>query len=220
MIRTAQEAKAFIRERRIVLVTGRASVPNLAEAIAGRALKGSWMAHPECHRIWDILCALEREPFVTVPLILGKRTMLDPSLAPALERLVKHHGERARAGLSKEGRALLRKVESRGRVRMDQTSGSRRARIELERAWLVRTREVHTERGSHASVLEPWNPRNGGGTIEEAAATLVLAAARSAGRAPEREARRWFVYAGDAIDSLLQSNRLRRRGSLILPSAP
>jgi hypothetical protein len=50
-LRDADDAAAFVRERRIVTETGHAGVPVLAHAVAGRELVGSWMASPEVHRI-------------------------------------------------------------------------------------------------------------------------------------------------------------------------
>src|SRR5438046_6981496 len=39
-MRTVAQGHAFLRERRIVLETGRAAVPSLADAIAGRRING------------------------------------------------------------------------------------------------------------------------------------------------------------------------------------
>src|SRR5207249_9607804 len=54
-IRDARVALAFIKDWRIVLSTGHSSLPSLAEAIAGRQLRGSWMANPEVFGIYKIL---------------------------------------------------------------------------------------------------------------------------------------------------------------------
>ena len=79
-LRTARQAAAFIRERGIVMATGRSSLPMLAEAIAGRRLKGSWMAHPEVYRIYDVLQRLSSRDALWVPLVLGKQAVIHPSL--------------------------------------------------------------------------------------------------------------------------------------------
>jgi len=59
----------------------------LAEAIAGVSIRGSWMAHAEVYRIHRILRGLRRYHLASAPLILGKETILDPALGPAVERL-------------------------------------------------------------------------------------------------------------------------------------
>src|SRR2546427_642783 len=59
-IRDVRSALAFIEERGIVLSTGRSSLPSLAEAIAGRQLRGSWMANPEVFRIYKVLGKVHR----------------------------------------------------------------------------------------------------------------------------------------------------------------
>src|SRR5947209_20197553 len=69
-------ALAFIKERRVVLSTGRSSLPSLAEAIAGRQLRGSWMANPEVFRIYKVLGKVHRSyAVVTAPLILGREPL-------------------------------------------------------------------------------------------------------------------------------------------------
>jgi len=62
---------------------GRSSLPVLAEAIAGEPIAGSWMAHPAVYHIYRILGGLSRYNLPAAPLILGKETILDPSLGPA-----------------------------------------------------------------------------------------------------------------------------------------
>jgi hypothetical protein len=49
---------------------------------------------------------------------------------------------------------LLRVVERRGTLRLDQASLP--GRKELERSLLVHSGSMHTEKGSHAAVLTSW----------------------------------------------------------------
>src|SRR3972149_3340217 len=121
-LRDARATAAFVKERRIVMSTGRSSLPVLAEAIAGEPIAGSWMAHPAVYRIYHILGGLSRYNLPAAPLILGKETILDPSLGPAVERIAADPQRRpgARGQLSLLARRLLDEVEARGRVRMDQ----------------------------------------------------------------------------------------------------
>src|SRR5881397_2800963 len=100
-IRDARVALAFIKDWRIVLSTGHSSLPSLAEAIAGRQLRGSWMANPEVFRIYKILGRVARsDAVVTAPLIHGKETLLDVSLAPALARIAADPKRRSAARAS------------------------------------------------------------------------------------------------------------------------
>src|SRR5437899_12542430 len=55
-------------------------------------------------------------------------------------------------GRPPKARALFKRVEKAGEL---QTSGE--AVRELERRLLVKTQQVHTERGSHAKVVERWD---------------------------------------------------------------
>jgi len=86
-IRDVRSAIAFIKDRRILLATGHSSLPCLAEGITGRALVGSWVADSNVYRIYAIVKAILKIPsVVAVPLILGKLTLVDRSLAPAVAR--------------------------------------------------------------------------------------------------------------------------------------
>ena len=88
---TAAEALAFIEEHGVVLVSARGSVPNLAEAIAGEPIKGSWWAHPKSRRIFAILeVVTESEEVLVCRLVKGKITLVHRRLWPALVRLAAH----------------------------------------------------------------------------------------------------------------------------------
>ena len=78
-LKDADDAAAFVRERRMVTETGHAGVPVLAHTIAGRELVGSWMASPEVYRIYDLLNELAEHDFCSAPLLDGKVTIFDPS---------------------------------------------------------------------------------------------------------------------------------------------
>lgn len=225
-IRAVRSAVAFIKDRRILLATGHSSLPCLAEGIAGRALVGSWMADPNVYRIYAIVKAVLKAPsVVAVPLILGKLTLLNQSLAPAVARLAADPARRrtAIAQLPPLARQLLTQVEAEGEVRMDRlsvpTTQGRRARGLLERELLVVSRDLHTERGYHTSIVIPWadSPiarrfmrRARRLAYEEAQDLLVCSAVQSAVCVPEREARRWFVFGAARFDVLVERNQMRR----------
>ncbi len=225
-IRDARGALAFIKERRIVLSTGHSSLPSLAEAIAGRQLRGSWMANPEVFRIYDILGEVYKsDAIVSAPLVLGKETLLDASLAPAVARIAGDPKRRkaARASLPRLAKRLLADVEVRGEVRMDHWTASmphgREARRLLERLLLVASRDLHTEHGYHTAVVVPWSKskiaqRYGEPAkklmLEEAQDQLILAAVKSAIIVPEREVKRWFVFGVERIEVLPREGKLER----------
>src|SRR2546422_5573313 len=225
-IRDLRGALAFIDERSIVLSTGRSSLPSLAEAIAGRQLRGSWMANPEVFGIYKILGTVSRSAAVlSAPLVLGKETFLDASLAPAVARIAGDATRRSAcsASLPPLAKRLLTDVEAHGEVRMDRWSAStqpgRKARLVLERLLLVASRDLHTESGYHTAVVTPWRKSRiamrfgkAGNRLgfEEAQDQLVLAAVGSAVIAPEREVRRWFVFGAKPIEELVNEGKLRR----------
>lgn len=224
-LRDARAAAAFVKERRIVMSTGRSSLPMLAEAIAGEPIAGSWMAHPAVYRIYRILGSLSRYNLPAAPLILGKETIFDPSLGPAVERIAadRERRARARAQLPPLARRLLEEVEARGRVRMDhwgvRTPEARRARLLLERRLLVVSSSSHTEGGYHTAVVVPWlqgklsrrfSDDAARLTFDEALDRVLLAAVRSAVLAPEREVRRWLVVGAERVKTLLGEGKLER----------
>jgi hypothetical protein len=219
------DAVAFVRERRIVTETGHAGVPVLAHTIAGRELVGSWMASPEVYRIYDLLNELAGQDVCHAPLLDGKVTIFDPSLAPAVQRIASDPGRRAAlvAQLPPTAAKLLRRVEAEGDVRMDHTGLStkegRAARLRLERHLLVASTGIHTERGSHTTALRPWSTSRLAGRVQTADGLpdletsmdlLVETAVRAAVVVPERDARKWFDFAAQRIDILIEGGRLER----------
>lgn len=88
---TAEEAMTFVRERGVVLASGKGPVPRLAEAIAGGPIKGSWWAHPKSHEIFAVFQKLSASPDILVcRLVGGKVTFVHRRLWPALVRLADH----------------------------------------------------------------------------------------------------------------------------------
>ncbi len=224
-LRDTGRAAAFVKERRIVMSTGRSSLPLLTEAIAGRPLAGSWMAHLEADRIYSILGDLAKYDVVVAPLILGKQVAMAASLGPAVERIASDPARRDRVleQIPPLARRLLDQVEAEARVRMDRwsvpTKQARAARLLLERELLVVSSGLHTESGYHTSVVEPWarskfskrfSKEAARLTSEEAQDQLLLAAVRSAVTAPEREVRHWFVFGTGRIETLLAQAKLER----------
>lgn len=89
-MRTAQ-ALAFVRKHGVVLASGKGPVPNLAEAIAGEQIRGSWWAHPKGREIFSALSSLSVSRDVLVcRVVLGKITFVHRRLWPALVRASGH----------------------------------------------------------------------------------------------------------------------------------
>lgn len=223
-VRGVKRAEAFVREQRVVIASGHASVPALTEAIAGAHLTGSWWSSG-APGTYGTMLALSRTDVIEAPVILGKGTFLDPLLGPALERIASDDKRRtvARRDLPDLAKRLLRDVESRGEIRMDrwgvEAKRSRPARVRLESALLVWSEDMHTDSGYHTAVVRPWATSAVSTRFAKDAARLgyieardelALAALAAAVVAPEREARRWFCFGGDWVDELLAAGRLER----------
>lgn len=85
---TAKAALAFVRRHGVVLESARGPVPNLAEAVAGEAIRGSWWGHPKGHQIFGLTRAVRNSRDVLVcRLVGGKITYVHRRLWPALVRL-------------------------------------------------------------------------------------------------------------------------------------
>ena len=106
---------------------------------------------------------------------------------------------------------------------MDQTGiptkDGRDARLRLERLLLVTSAEVHTERGSHTVALRPWSESRlarryplttAGPDLETSMDLLLEAAVAAAVVVGERQARKWFDFAGERLDRLVDDGRIGR----------
>ncbi len=83
----------FVARHGIVLASGKGSVPNLAEAVAGVPIRGSWWSHPKGSEIFLALGAVGDSPDVLCfRLVEGKITFVHKRLWPALVRLAAELG--------------------------------------------------------------------------------------------------------------------------------
>jgi hypothetical protein len=93
-----KQALAWIKQCGIAVEAARASVPSLAQAVAGEPIRGSWWAHPKGNDIFMLSRAIRRSPDVLVcRLVDGKITYVHRRLWPALVRLA-YRFSRARLG--------------------------------------------------------------------------------------------------------------------------
>ena len=85
---TPKQAIAFVKANGVVLEAGHATAPNLAEAIAGAPIRGSWWAHSKANTIFLCSRAIRESADVLVcRLVGGKVTYVHRRLWPALVRL-------------------------------------------------------------------------------------------------------------------------------------
>lgn len=83
-----QEALAFVERHGIVLQAAHSSVPNVAEAIAGERIRGSWWGHPKGKEIFRVVKVIGDSPDVLVcKLVEGKITYVHRRLWAALIKL-------------------------------------------------------------------------------------------------------------------------------------
>lgn len=87
---TPKQAIVFVKVNGIVLESGRGPVPNLAEAVAGECIQGSWWGHPKANDIFLCTRAVRKSPDVLVcRLVGGKVSYIHRRLWSALLRLAR-----------------------------------------------------------------------------------------------------------------------------------
>ena len=88
---TRRSALAFIKRNGIVLESARGPVPNLAEAVVGRRIRGSWWGHAKGKEIFWLTRAVRDSADVLVcRLVGGKVTYVHRRLWPALVRVARN----------------------------------------------------------------------------------------------------------------------------------
>jgi hypothetical protein len=87
---TRRQALAFVRKHGVVLEAAQGPVRSLAEAIAGKPIRGSWWSHPRGHEIFALTRAVrDSEDVLVCRLVHGKITYVHRRLWPALVRVAK-----------------------------------------------------------------------------------------------------------------------------------
>ncbi len=148
-----------------LLLVSDADLPSVAGLVAGEPVRGSWWSHPRSHEIFAVSEALSHHPDVLVAkLLAGKVTFIHRKLWPAFLAVALPGSTWQMRALPAAARTLLRRVTRQGSVELApaakgesrSTLPQREAARALERRLLVHSREVHTESGSHARILESW----------------------------------------------------------------
>ena len=119
------------------------------------------MGHPKGSDIFRVSSRLADHPEVVVNrLVSGKVTYVHRRLWPAIVAIGRDRQPWQMRRLSRMARSILSRVERSGSLRTDRIPGPARrvsdAARELEDGLLVNTEWIHTERGSHARLLESW----------------------------------------------------------------
>lgn len=141
---TPKEALAFVKRHGVVLQAARGPAPNLAEAVAGGPIRGSWWGHPKGREIFRTAAVIAESPEVLVcKLVEGKVTFVHRRLWPALVKL---------AGRFRKDQLA--------RVRDEHTaSGAHRSRRERFPDWVpsqaVKDAEAMSVSEAEA-ILPPW----------------------------------------------------------------
>ena len=109
-----KEPLALVERHGIVLQAARGPLPNLAETIAGGAIRGSWWGHPKGREIFRAVKTIGASPNVLVcKLFEGKITYVHRRLWPVLiklasrfrkEQLAKVWDEHTRSGTHQSNR--------------------------------------------------------------------------------------------------------------------
>ncbi len=131
-------ALSFVRKYGVVLMSARGPIPNLAEAIVGEPIRGSWWAHPQSHHMYQVFDAVcESSQVLVCRLVGGKVTLVHRRLWPALVRLA--------SALPKPGL---------GAVRQEHTSqGSHRAVVTPFPRWVPRQVSAQAKQLSEAEAV-------------------------------------------------------------------
>ena len=147
--------------------------PSITGFVAGDTVRGSWWAHPQSHEMFRLACELRSHADVLmVKLISGKVTLVHRPLWPAVLAIGMAREPWQTGMLSKEAKALLKKVDKETRV-----SSSGDPVRELEKPLLVHSESVHTESGFHEKQLQTW--QSWADSVHLEGATLTPGAAKS-----------------------------------------
>jgi hypothetical protein len=127
-------------------------LPDVASAIAGEPIRGSWWAHPRAYTIFACLSELEQHPDILLTkLVAGKVTSIERRLWPAVLPVGIARAVAVRGSLGARARALRR-----GRATGYAPQAAGRNAKQLEQWLLVHGQQAHTDAGRHELRLERW----------------------------------------------------------------
>ena len=136
-------------------------LPSATRLIAGEVVHGSWWGHPAGKAIFSVLQSLG-DDIREVKLVKGKVTLIHRRLWPAVLGIATSGEPWQTARLHPDAADLLERVRAEGELdsgEIDLPLGSRKSGTvvtDLERRLLLITRQVHTDKGHHARILQTW----------------------------------------------------------------
>jgi hypothetical protein len=102
-MKTSFDPVGFVKQHGIVLASARGAVPNVAEAVAGETIRGSWWGHPKGSQIFRALSAIdESSDVLCFRLVDGKITFVHRRLWAALVRLAEVIGKERLTAIRQE----------------------------------------------------------------------------------------------------------------------
>lgn len=149
------ESRAVLRllgDKKLLLVQDK-HLPNIVQLITGETVHGSWWTHPKGRVIFAVLEELADDPNVLFTKLLHtKVTLIHRKLWRPFLTVVSSGGAWQVQGLS----AAAQRVLTSAKESQSAVVSSGQVVKELEARLLARTRQVHTDSGRHAIVVEPW----------------------------------------------------------------
>lgn len=144
-----------------ILLVQDATLPSVTTLVTGEPVRGSWWAHEQAHSIFDVLEAFETDAAIA-KLVGKKQTLVHRDRWPELAAIGAERADWQLGGLPADARSVLEQVDAAGgavRSHALTVAGSRARGVvvrDVETRLLLAIREIHTESGRHAKVLQPW----------------------------------------------------------------
>lgn len=152
----------YLRERGLLLETDRA-FPSLVAMMAGGPVKGTWWAHPLANEIYQVgMRLMKQSDVIYVRLVAGKMTYVHRRLWPALYSVATAREPWQLANLPESAKSMLKMLDKRESLRMDEIKSARTAKKLGTDARLLESRllafgdDVHTDSGAHVKRVETW----------------------------------------------------------------
>ncbi|MCH8872621.1 hypothetical protein IH824_07600 [candidate division KSB1 bacterium] len=141
---TPEEAISFIEAQGVVLESGKGPIPNLADTVAGKSIKGSYWGHPKGNEIFLLTRAIRSSKEVLVCRVVdGKVTYLHRRVWGAIVRL--------QANFDKERLGAIREIH--------RSSGKHEVEVTPFPDWVPASVKEEAERLTNskaASQLGEW----------------------------------------------------------------
>jgi hypothetical protein len=225
-LETLEEAAEWAHERGLVIRTPDCALPSLHVAVHEEPYapdKPGFGQYPKTKWWWGWALA-DRTGLRWLRIRRGgKNVLVTDEVAALVDPLARVELARAdEGGFGDDARRLVEHLAAAGPSFLEEVreevgldgKALRAAREALERTAAVVPRQTQLEGERYATELARWDqrfpsPAAGGGASE-----LLAAGVRAAVVAPEREARRWFVWpvAAEDVDRLVGEGRIGRAG--------